>query len=140
MKPHLHKKRVLTLISLIFLYIVTILYFIYSAYISIASLTANVYVGEELLNSSRSAVSLFLSFTYEYLVFRVIMVLNYFLYKKRHKLPLLIINIIIFVILTIDLTGAVFYHEQPIDLLLFVISSIYGFIYSYLLSKKSLKE
>ena len=131
MKPKLNKKRVLTLISFITLYVISILYFTYAGYISISALTASIYTENNLINASHSAFALFLSFTYEYLVFSVIMVLNYFLYKKRHKLPLLIINIIIFLILTIDLTGAVFYHEQPLDLLLFVISTIYGFIYSY---------
>ena len=136
MKPKLNKKRFLPLFSYLFLYTTTIIYFIYASYISIASLTASFYIDTDLLTSSNSSFSLFLSFTYEYLIYSIIMALNYYLYKKHHKLPLLIINSLIFLILTIDFTAAFLYHDQPFDLILFLISSIYGFIYAYILSKK----
>ena len=74
-----------------------------------------------------------------YIAFLLLMLVNYILYKKKKRKPLLILNIIVFVITIFGLTTWLSSISKIGDLesMLFVISSAMGLLASYKLYRKN---
>ena len=92
--------KTLKILSFSFIYIISILYFTYASYISLSSLTAQIYLNEvSLITASKTSFNLFLIYTYEYLIYSLLMLINYLFYKHKCIKTLFIINSIILIII-----------------------------------------
>ena len=121
-------------ISLIF--IIPLIFFTYSGYTSISAFAAGIISGTNSLDEiAKTTYNLFLSFTYEYLIYTIFMLINYLLYKKKHLKTLFIINTIFLIIILIDLLS-IFNNFYEYDILIFLISPIFGLILAYKLFKE----
>ncbi len=131
------KEKILKIIFIVILAIVPILFFTYAGYTSIMALAAEISTNKNsLIIATRNAFNLFISYTEEYLVYTLLMFLNYILYKKKCSKTLLIINSIFLIILIIDIISTIFYHLYNYDLLLFLINALIGLTLGIKLSTK----
>ena len=124
------------------IFVIPMLFFMYGAYISISFLAASSEIGNlTILDSAKEAFSLFLSYTYEYFIYIIIMIINYVLYKKKCVKSLFIINGLLVVILLIDILTAIAYKFTQFDLLIFLIAALFGLVYGVILihKKKTIK-
>ena len=72
------KEKILKIIFIVILAIVPALFFIYAGYTSIMALASEVSANTNpLILATRNAFSLFISYTEEYLVYTLLMFLNY---------------------------------------------------------------
>ena len=78
------KEKILKIIFIVILAIIPILFFTYAGYTSIMSLASEVSASTNpLIIATRNAFNLFISYTEEYLIYTLLMFLNYILYKKK---------------------------------------------------------
>ena len=70
---------------------------------------------------------------YEYIIYSILLFLNYIFYKKGYKILLIILNVIVLIIFIIDFISTFIQNETfyNYDLLIFVISSLIGLYYAY---------
>ena len=126
-------------------FIVPLLFFLWIGRISISAVGANINATLKLTNEETNEIlsiiinawNIFKIMTYEYIIYCVLLILNYIFYKKKYKLLLLIFNIIILIVFIIDfiinfILNGEFYN---FDLLLFVVNSLIGLYYAYRLYK-----
>ena len=145
-KKDLNKReKIINYVLLGSVFIVSLLFFLWVGYISISAVGANIHTALELTNEESNKIlpiiinawNVFKIMAYEYIIYCVLLVLNYFFYKKKYKLLLLIFNVIILIVFIVDfiisfVQNGEFYN---FDLLLFVISSLIGLYYTYKLYK-----
>ena len=135
------KEKIKNYVLLSSIFIVPLLFFLWAGYISITSVGANLNVILDLTNEEATKIismlnntwHVFITMAYEYIIYCFLLILNYILYKKQHKLLLLIFNVIILIICIIDfllnfIQNGMFYNY---DLLIFVISSLISLYYAY---------
>ena len=85
------------------LFLVPLIYFIYSAYVSISSLAASLYNNELIEIAAKQSFNLFLMFSYEYFIYIILLILNYILYHQKCFKLLIIINSIILIFILINI-------------------------------------
>lgn len=125
--------------------IVPLLFFLWAGYISISSIGASLNTILELTNEEASKIISILNNTwhvfkimaYEYIIYCILLILNYIFYKKKYKLLLLGFNVIVLIVCIIDfisnlVQNGTFYNY---DLIIFVISSLIGLYYAFKLNK-----
>ena len=145
-KKDLNKReKIINYVLLGSVFIVSLLFFLWVGYISISAVGANIHTALELTNDETNKIlpiiinvwNVFKIMAYEYIIYCVLLVLNYIFYKKKYKLLLIIFNVIILIVFIVDfiinfVQNGEFYN---FDLLLFVISSLIGLYYAYKLYK-----
>ena len=127
-------------------FIAPLIFFLWIGHISIAAVGANIHTTLELTNEESNEIisiiidawNTFKIMAYEYIIYCVLLILNYIFYKKKYKLLLLIFNVIILIALIIDFIinfaqNGEFYN---FDLLLVVFNSLIGLYYAYRLYKE----
>ena len=146
-KKNLSKsEKVINYVLLGSAFIVPLLFFLWVGHISIATVGANIHTTLELTNEESNEIisilnnawNVFKIMTYEYIIYCVLLILNYIFYKKKYMLILLIFNVIILVVFIVDfiinfVQNGEFYN---FDLLLFVLNSLIGLYYAYRLYKE----
>ena len=146
-KKNLSKsEKVINYVLLGSAFIVPLLFFLWVGHISIATVGANIHTTLELTNEESNEIisilnnawNVFKIMTYEYIIYYVLLILNYIFYKKKYMLILLIFNVIILVVFIVDfiinfVQNGEFYN---FDLLLFVVNSLIGLYYAYRLYKE----
>ena len=138
-------EKIINYVLLGSVFIVSLLFFLWVGYISISAVGANIHTALELTNDETNKIlpiiinvwNVFKIMAYEYIIYCVLLVLNYIFYKKKYKLLLIIFNVIILIVFIVDfiinfVQNGEFYN---FDLLLFVISSLIGLYYAYKLYK-----
>ncbi len=105
------------------LFLVPLIYFIYSAYVSISSLAASLYNNELIEIAAKQSFNLFLMFSYEYFIYIILLILNYILYHQKCFKLLIIINSIILIFIFLNILKTTSY-----DLLIYIVSSLSGLI------------
>ena len=127
-------------------FIAPLIFFLWIGHISIAAVGANIHTTLELTNEESNEIisiiidawNTFKIMAYEYIIYCVLLILNYIFYKKKYKLLLLIFNVILLIVLIIDFIinfaqNGEFYN---FDLLLVVFNSLIGLYYAYRLYKE----
>ena len=123
------KNTILKTIILSVILIIPLIYFVYSAYISISAFAAASYTGTLTIDEiAHNTLFLFLLYARMYLIYLIFMLVNYILYKKKCIKSLLILNGIFFLIV-----GSVFLNSLIqglffMDSLLCLVSNIIGLI------------
>lgn len=128
------KNNIIKIILLSIIFIIPIIYFIYSADITIRSLATSIINDMPIIDATKITINLFLTFAWEYLIYLILLLVNYILYKKKHFKILLIINIILFGLIAIDIIPILQNHNY--DILIFLINVIEGFILAYNLKRQ----
>ncbi len=138
------KIRNYVLLSIIF--IIPLLFFLWVGYISISSVGANLNVFLDLTNEEANKIisivnntwHIFIIMAYEYIIFCILLILNYIFYKKKYKILLLIFNVTILIVFIVDFIISFVQNKEfyNFDLLLFVINSLIGLYYAYKLYKE----
>lgn len=127
-----NKDNIIKMSLIAIILIVPIFFFWYAGYISIAAFTAHLYslniIDDQLIEISNSTLYVFTAFTKEYIIYLILLIINYILYKKKHIKPLLIINSLILIyyiyfIIESIITNGTF---TPIETLIFTLTSIIG--------------
>ena len=146
-KKNLSKsEKIINYVLLSIMFIVPLIFFLWVGYISIAAVGAGMFASlnltveesNELLPVIINAWNAFKIMAYEYIIYCVLLILNYIFYKKKYKLLLLIFNGIILIVFIVDfimnlVQNGEFYN---FDLLLFVVNSLIGLYYAYRLYKE----
>ena len=125
--------------------IVPLLFFLWAGYISISSIGASLNTILELTSEDATKIISILNNTwyvfkimaYEYILYCILLILNYIFYKKKYKLLLLIFNVIVLIVCIIDfisnlVQNGTFYNY---DLLIFIFNSLIGLYYTFKLNK-----
>ena len=96
------KDQLLKIIFIGLIFIVPILFFGYATYVTISGFAANIFIFEDvdIIDLTQYTMQYFLSFIIEYLVYLVVMLINFCFYKKRYLKPLVILNILILSIIS----------------------------------------
>ena len=78
------------------------MFFGYATYVTISGFAANIFIFEDvdIIDLTQYTMQYFLSFIIEYLVYLVVMLINFCFYKKRYLKPLVILNILILSIIS----------------------------------------
>ena len=121
------KIRNYVLLSIIF--IIPLLFFLWVGYISISSVGANLNVFLDLTNEEANKIisivnntwHIFIIMAYEYIIFCILLILNYIFYKKKYKILLLIFNVTILIVFIVDFIISFVQNKEfyNFDLLLF---------------------
>lgn len=140
------KDNIIKIILIAIILIVPIFFFWYAGYISIAAFTARLYslniVDDQLIEISQLTLGVLTAFTKEYIVYLILLILNYIFYKKKMKKILLIINSLIliyyiyFIIESFIINGTFI----PIESLIFSLASIIGIGFFIKLRKRTTKS
>ncbi len=138
----MNKDKIFKIIIITIILIVPIIYYWYAGYISIASYTAHIYdktINDSLLiEASKQSLELFTIFTKEYIIYLILLLLNYILYKKNLNKPLLIINGLIIIYFIYYIISNFVFNSRfiPLDTLLFLVSAIIGILLNIKLRKE----
>ena len=146
-KKNLSKsEKIINYILLGSVFIVPLLFFLWVGHISISAVGANIHTTLELTNEESNEIlsiiinawNVFKIMSYEYIIYCVLLILNYIFYKKRYKLLLLIFNVIILIGFIGDFIINFVQNKEfyNFDLLLFVVNSLIGLYYTYRLYKE----
>ena len=146
LKKNLSKnEKIINYILLGSVFIVPLLFFLWIGYISISAVGANIHATLKLTNEETNEIlyiiinawNTFKIMAYEYIIYCVLLILNYIFYKKKYKLLLLIFNIIILIVFIVDFIINFVQNQEfyNFDLLLFVVNSLIGLYYAYRLYK-----
>lgn len=128
-----HKKNTkdtfIKVLLIIIIILVPVLFFWYAGYVSIAAIITQIIAkpGRDLTEIARSTLHIYTTFIYEYAIYLAIMVINYFFYKKKYKIPLFIINILILSIFIYDL---IIFGVKDLNILVYPLSAIIGLIFA----------
>ena len=142
------REKIRNYVLLSSVFIIPLLFFLWVGYISLSSVGANLSVILDLTTEESNKIisiinntwHVFIIMAYEYIIYCILLILNYIFYKKKYKILLLIFNVTILIVFIVDfiinfVQNGEFYN---FDLLLFVISSLIGLYYAYKLYKKKL--
>lgn len=114
------------LIIFSFITIIPILFFYYSGLIVISSFIGLIQSNENihLVSEAKSIIELYNSYIIEYLIYILIMFVNYILYKKKFFIPLLIVNGIMLILFVTDiiLNGL----PLALDMFIFPLAWLFG--------------
>ncbi len=140
------REKIKNYVLLSSVFIIPLLFFLWGGYISISSVGANLNVILDFTNEEANKINsiinntwhLFIIMAYEYIIYCILLILNYIFYKKKYKILLLIFNVIILIVFVVDfiinfVQNGEFYN---FDLLLYVINSLIGLYYAYKLYKE----
>lgn len=142
------KDNIIKIILIAIILIVPIAFFWYAGYISIAAFAARLYnlniVDNQLIEIAQLTLGVFTAFTKEYIIYLILLILNYIFYKKKMKKTLLIINSLIliyyiyFIIENFIINGAFI----PIETLIFSLASLIGlgFFIKLIKEKRTIKS
>ncbi len=131
------KTLILRMLILSILLLIPLGYFIYSAYVTLNSFAAGIYNNTIIKEAYQTSFQLFLTFAYEYFIYIILMLLNYFLYHKKCFKALIILNSIFLIIILYSFIISLINYSYNYDYLIFLISSLSGLILSYKLKKTS---
>lgn len=129
-KAYEKKKFKDTIINFVLMFsvlIVPIIFFWYAGYISIAAFAARLFTEPniDISNAARLTLNIYNNLTIEYIIYLLIMLINFILYKKKFKKTLYIISSIITIIALAEIIYSRFLN---IDLFIFIFAGIFGFI------------
>lgn len=129
-KAYEKKKLKDTIINFILIFsilIVPIIFFWYAGYVSIAAFAARLFTEPniDISNVARLTLNIYNNLTIEYIIYLLIMFVNFILYKKRFKKTLFVISSIITIIFLAEIIYSRFLN---IDLFIFIFAGIFGFI------------
>ncbi len=131
------KETILKTIFLSLILIIPVIYFIYSAYVSISSMAAGLYNNITTIDEiARQTFTLFLMFCYGYLMYILSLILNYILYKKKCLKTLFILNGLLLIVLIMNIISIIFFDSSSYDLFLFFVSALIGLIFAFKLLKQ----
>lgn len=121
------KDTIIYFILIFSILIVPIIFFWYAGYISIAAFAARLFIEPniDISNAARLTLNIYNNLTIEYIIYLLIMFVNFILYKKRFKKTLFIISNIITIIFLAEIIYSRFLN---IDLFIFIFAGIFGFI------------
>lgn len=142
------REKIKNYVLLSSVFLVPLLFFLWAGYISISSIGANINVILDLTNEEITKIISMLNNTwyvfkimaFEYIIYCLLLILNYIFYKKKYKVLLLVFNVIALIVCIIDfilnfVQNGMFYNY---DILIFAISSLIGLYYAYKLFKEML--
>ena len=130
------REKIRNYVLLSSVFIIPLLFFLWVGYISLSSVGANLSVILDLTTEESNKIisiinntwHVFIIMAYEYIIYCILLILNYIFYKKKYKILLLIFNVTILIVFIVDfiisfVQNGEFYN---FDLLLFVINSLIG--------------
>lgn len=131
------KTLIIKILLLTLILIIPIVYFTYVNYIIISSYTASNIAGiASIEDNALKAFNLMGIYNLEYILYCLLIILNYFLYQKKCLKSLLITNITILCLFTITILVKSITFTIPYDLLIYLIASIFGLGLSLTLKHK----
>ena len=131
--------------------ILPMIFFLWAGYVSLSALMAGIYANTNLENclnlanlSTIDQTNLFIEpwnllkiYAFEYVIYSILFIINFILYKKNCKIILIVLNSLILVILLINILLSIldgdFYNY---DYLMYLVCSVIGIIFGFKLSNK----
>lgn len=124
------KDTIIYFILIFSILIVPIIFFWYAGYISIAAFVARLFTEPttDLVEAARLTLNIYNNFTIEYIIYLIVMLINFVLFKKKFKKTLLVISSIITILFLAEIIYSRFLN---IDLFIFIFAGLFGFISAF---------
>lgn len=124
------KDTIIYFILIFSILIVPIIFFWYAGYISIAAFVARLFTEPttDLVEAARLTLNIYNNFTIEYIIYLIVMLINFVLFKKKFKKTLFANSSFITILFLAEIIYSRFLN---IDLFIFIFAGLFGFISAF---------